>query len=165
MMNLDVSAVIRQKQVPWRTQWMARKTGSGEERGLGSWMCKRFVLSLLSVAHFKLWERSGRSNLVLDPFWLDYIVYCTFAFPVPFQSRKARFNYLFSKNSVIVVSFVKTAQPSLWGSLFSLLRNPLGVIGQALCRKHPTKKAALRGPFLESPGNVSGTKSNIQIEI
>ena len=32
MMNLDVSAVIRQKQVPWRTQWMARKTGSGEER-------------------------------------------------------------------------------------------------------------------------------------
>ena len=53
MMKLDVSAVIRQKQVPWRTQWMARRTGFGEERDLGLPMFKRFVLSLLSVAHFK----------------------------------------------------------------------------------------------------------------
>ena len=54
MMNLDESAVIRQKQVHWLTQWMGKRTGFGEERDLGSWMFKRFVHSLLSVAHFKL---------------------------------------------------------------------------------------------------------------
>ena len=53
MMNLDVSAVIRQKQVHWLTQWMGKRTGFGEERDLSSRMFERFVLNLLSVAHFK----------------------------------------------------------------------------------------------------------------
>ena len=45
--ELDVSAVIRRKQVYWLTQWMGKRTGFGEERDLGSWMFKRFVHSLL----------------------------------------------------------------------------------------------------------------------
>ena len=67
--ELDVSAVIRRKQVHWLTQWMGKRTGFGEERDLGSWMFKRFVLSSLS----------GQFKIDLCPFWLDYNLYCTFS--------------------------------------------------------------------------------------
>ena len=47
------SAVIHQKPAQSRTQWTARRTGSGVERGLDTWMFRKFVPSLRSAAPYQ----------------------------------------------------------------------------------------------------------------